>query len=61
MKLYFQCGKNKRLAINTTEKTYNNNFCYLGGWKTYIKVNSEAYNDILTKAKIDGYTYTENF
>ena len=60
MKLYFQSGKNKRLAIDTENKTYCTNYWFLGGWKEYIKVSDTGYRELLAQCINDGYTYSEN-
>lgn len=61
MKLYFKSGTKKRLAFDTVWKTWNNNFCYLGGWKNYIKISLQDYKNLLERLEADGFLYDENF
>lgn len=61
MKLYFTAGKNKRLAIDTTRKTWNNNYFYLGGHRHYIKISAADYSDLLREIDFNGYDYAEDF
>lgn len=61
MKLYFSAGKNKRLAIDTTKKTYNTNYFYLGGHRHYIKICVADYNELLKEIDFNGYNYAEDF
>lgn len=61
MKLYFQAGKNKRVAIDTDKHIWNNNYWYLGGHRLYIKINVSDYNHLLEEIDFNGYDYEENF
>lgn len=61
MKLYFSAGKNKRLAIDTDRKIWNNNYFYLGGHRHYIKINTADYNELLQEIEINRYQYAEDF
>lgn len=61
MRLYFQAGKNKRLAIDTEKKTWNNHYCYLGGHRQYIKISAHDYNEILQEIDFNCYDYDEKF
>lgn len=61
MKLYFQAGTRKRLAIDTDRKTWNNNYFYLGGHRKYIKISTADYTDILREIDFCGYEYQEDF
>lgn len=60
MKLYFQSGKSKRLAIDTENKTYSTNYFYLGGWKEYIKVSDTDYRELVAECINNDYTESEN-
>lgn len=61
MRLYFSAGKNKRLAIDTARKTWNNNYFYLGGHRHYIKISAADYNELLQEIDFHCYDYEENF
>ena len=61
MKLYFAAGKSKRLAINTENKTWNNNYWYLGGHRHYIKISASDYIDILRELDFNCWDYDEKF
>lgn len=61
MKLYFKSGTKKRLVFDTVRKTWNDNFCYLGGWKNYIKISLQDYKNLLERLEADGFLYDENF
>ena len=61
MRLYFSAGKNKRLALDTERRTWNNNYCYLGGYKHYIKISTGDYNEILREIDFNGWDYAEDF
>lgn len=54
MILYFQAGKT-RLAINTDDKTYSNDYWYLGGFRDYIKTSAFSLKEIHNKAVNDCY------
>ncbi len=62
MRFYFQAGKNKRLAINTETNEYNNDYCYLGSHREYIKVSVSDFNKIWENY-VDNYymKYSKNF
>lgn len=60
MKLYFQAGQ-KRLAIDTTRKTYNINYFYLGAFHTYVKTDQKGLKAIMAELDFDGYSYNEDF
>jgi hypothetical protein len=55
MILYFQSGK-KRLALDTERKAYTTDYCWLGGWKSYIRVNDIGIREITAQCVRDGYT-----
>lgn len=55
MILYFQYGKNHRLAIDLNTKRYCTNYFVLGGYNHYIKVNRMEYNDLLLNLENDFY------
>ena len=61
MKLYFQFGKNKRIAIDTVHKTYNTNYFYLGAFHAWIKINRDGYNKLLQELDFACYNYSEDF
>lgn len=61
MKLYFSAGKNKRLAIDTNRRTWNNSYCYLGGYRHYIKISVSDFNDLLREIDFNAYEYEVNF
>lgn len=61
MKLYFSAGKNKRLAIDTTRKTWNNNYFYLGGHRHYIKISAADFLELLREIDFNCYDYAEDF
>lgn len=61
MKLYFSAGKNKRLAIDTERKIWNNNYFYLGGHRSYIKISAHDYNELLQEIDFNGFDYEEKF
>lgn len=55
MKLYFQAGKNHRLAIDTKVKVYSTNYWVLGGHKHYMKVTMRELNDLMQKIQSENY------
>jgi len=55
MKLYFQSGKNKRIAIDTKDKVFTTDYWFLGGYKHYIKVTAEEYKDLIKQCMEDHY------
>lgn len=61
MKLYFSAGKNKRLAIDTNRRTWNSNYCYLGAFKSYIKISVADYYNLLREIDFNCYDYDDNF
>ena len=61
MKLYFQAGKNHRLAINTERKTWNTNYFYLGSHRSYIKISTADYKELLKEIDFNGWDYEEHF
>lgn len=61
MKMFFSAGKNKRLAIDTSKRTWNNNYFYLGGHRHYIKISVSDFAEIMEEIKSNGYEYDENF
>lgn len=61
MRLYFQAGKNKRVAIDTDRKTWNNNYFYLGGHRTYIKISTADYVALIREIDFNAYDYDEKF
>lgn len=61
MKLYFSAGKNKRLAIDTDRRIWNNNYFYLGGHRDYIKISAADYKKLLQEINFNGYKYKEDF
>lgn len=61
MKLYFQTGKNRRVAIDTERKIYNADFSYLGAYHTYIKVSAADFRAILQEIDFNCYDYDDNF
>lgn len=61
MRLYFQAGRTHRLAIDTDKKTWNDNFCYLGGHKQYIKISVSDYIELLKEIDFHCYDYNEKF
>ena len=61
MKLYFSAGKNKRLAIDTERRIWNNNYFYLGGFRQYIKISASDYTWILQEINFNAWDYAEDF
>lgn len=61
MRLYFQSGKSKRLAIDTEKRIWNNNYWYLGSHRHYIKISVADYNELLQEIDFNGYDYEEKF
>lgn len=61
MKLYFEAGKNKRVAIDTVKETYNTDYFYLGPWHTYITISVKDYTRILRELDFNMYDYEEQF
>ncbi len=61
MRLYFQAGKNTRMAIDTNKRTWNNNFFYLGAFKEYIHVSRADFLKIRREIDFNCYDYDENF
>lgn len=61
MKLYFQAGKSKRLAIDTKNKTWNNNYFYLGSHRNYIKIKTSSYYELLKEIDFNGFDYKGDF
>lgn len=55
MILYFQYGKNHRLAIDFNIKRYSTNYSVLGGYHHYIKISRMEYNDLLMGLENDFY------
>jgi len=55
MKLYFQAGKDKRIAIDTKDKVFTTDYWFLGGYKHYIKVTAEEYKDLIKQCMEDHY------
>lgn len=58
MFLYFQSGK-RRLLINCANRTYCNNYYFLGGWEDYVSVSAADYDMLLKKCLSNGYEYSE--
>ena len=61
MRLYFTAGKNKRLAIDTSRRIWNNDYYYLGPHRHYIAVSVADYNELLKEIDFNCYDYEENF
>lgn len=55
MKLYFQAGKNHRLAIDTKVKVYSTNYWALGSYKHYMKVSMRELNDLMKELQSENY------
>lgn len=61
MRLYFEAGKNKRLAIDTERKTYNLLYCYLGAYHPYITISVKDYYNLLKEIDFNCYDYDDKF
>ena len=61
MKLYFEAGKEKRLAIDTELKTCNTNYYYLGPHRHYIKISVGDYYDMVYDLANEGWKYDDDF
>ena len=61
MKLYFQAGRNKRVAIDTEKKTWTTDFYWLGPWHHYISISAADYKKLLQEIDFNGYNYEEQF
>ena len=59
MKLYFQQGKNHRIAIDTWAQVYSTNDLTLGGYNHYIKITKNEYNDLLEQINNKHFTKVE--
>lgn len=60
MKLYFQAGQ-KRLAIDTTHRTYNTNYFYLGAFHSWIKTDRAGLDAIMQELNFNCYQYNDDF
>lgn len=60
MKLYFQAGKNHRLAIDTKIKGYCNNYWVLGSHKHYIKITMREMHDLMDELRTENYVPVNN-
>lgn len=54
MKLYFQANKN-RIAIDTDNKVYCIDYFFLGGYRSYIKISTSDYKELIEKCNNEYY------
>lgn len=61
MKLYFQAGEKKRIAIDTERKVWNDNYFHLGAHHMYIKISVKDYWRLISEIDFNAWDYEEQF